>query len=236
MQQELLERLDALQKELDELGESISEGRSGQLRRQVLEDLRALLGEYNREVLEAELDRLEPASACRRREACLSAIRTTLEEASSAFEGGDYEQARASVARLAGAKAVAPCEDSACSVRAEQLMQETSRMIEISSRLEGSMSEQMARPDVPDSAVGDALMPLAHGARISILAALSSGSMAFSEMSREVGLRTGHLQFHLRTLIASGMVEKESKRGHYRMTEKGRKALAGSRRLATEIA
>jgi DNA-binding HxlR family transcriptional regulator len=108
-------------------------------------------------------------------------------------------------------------------------------MIDLSSRLGNSLPPQ-ARSDLPDEKVGEALVPLAHSARISILSALSPGSLAFSDMSQKVGLRTGHLQFHLKTLIKAGLVEKEGRRGHYRMTEKGRKALAGSRRLAAEMA
>ena len=109
-------------------------------------------------------------------------------------------------------------------------------MIELSAKLSGSLAPQTPKADLPDQQVGDALVPLAHSARISILSSLSQGSLAFMEMSHKVGLRTGHLQFHLKTLMNAGLVEKEGTRGHYRMTEKGRKALAGSRRLAAEMA
>jgi DNA-binding HxlR family transcriptional regulator len=235
MQQDILDRLEALQKELDELGETISESRSAALRHQVLDDLRALLGEYNREILESEIERLRPTSSCKKRDACLELIRNALGEARAAYEKGDDATARAALANLVDAKAMAHCQDATCSAKTDHLFEETSRMISISSRL-GSSIPQQVRAEVPDEQVGEALMPLAHSARISILSSLSPGSLAFSDMSNKVGLRTGHLQFHLKTLIKAGLVEKEGKRGHYRMTEKGRKALAGSRRLAAEMA
>lgn len=235
MQQDILDRLEALQKELDELGHTISESRSEALRQQVLDDLRALLGEYNREILEAEIERLRPTSSCKKREACFGLIRDALGEARAAYEKGDDSGARAALANLVDAKAMAHCQDDACSAKADHLVEETARMIDLSSRLGNSLPPQ-ARSDLPDEKVGEALVPLAHSARISILSALSPGSLAFSDMSQKVGLRTGHLQFHLKTLIKAGLVEKEGRRGHYRMTEKGRKALAGSRRLAAEMA
>lgn len=237
MQQEILAKLDALQRELDQLGESISEERSNVLRQQVLGDLRALLGEFNREVLEAEMEKLGPASSCDKKSVCLGMVRCTIEEARSAYLKGDDAAARASLTHLIENKVQANCcEDRSCSARADHLVGEASRMIELSAKLDGSLSPQAARADLPDQQVGDALVPLAHSARITILAALSQGSLAFMEMSQMVGLRTGHLQFHLKTLMKAGLVEKEGKRGHYRMTEKGRKALAGSRRLAAEMA
>jgi DNA-binding HxlR family transcriptional regulator len=235
MQQDILDRLEALQRELDELGETISESRSETLRHQVLDDLRALLGEYNREILEAEMERLRPSSSCKNREVCLGLIKNTLGEARAAYEKGDDATARAALAHLVDEKSMAHCHDPDCSARADHLVEETARMIDLSSRLGSSLPQQL-KADLPDEKVGEALMPLAHSARISILSSLSPGGLAFSDMSQKVGLRTGHLQFHLKTLMKAGLVEKESRRGHYRMTEKGRKALAGSRRLAAEMA
>lgn len=236
MQQEILAKLDALQRELDQLGESISEDRSNVLRQQVLEDLRAFLGEYNREVLEVEMEKLAPASSCGNKSACLEMVRCTIGEARSAYERGDDAVASACLMHLIESKVQANCcQDRSCSARADRMVEETSRMIELSTKLGSSLTPQRAKVDIPDTQVGEALMPLAHSARIAILAALSQGSMAFMEVSQKVGLRTGHLQFHLKTLINAGLVEKEGARGHYRMTEKGRKALVGSRRLAAEM-
>ena len=237
MQQDILAKLDALQRELDQLGESISEDRSNVLRQQVIADLRTLLGEYNREVLEAEMEKLVPASSCGNKSACLELVGCTINEARSAYERGDDAAARACLTHLIETKIQANCcQDHFCSTRADHLVEETSRMIELSTKLSSSLASQTANADLPDQQVGDALAPLAHSARISILAALSQGSLAFMEMSHKVGLRTGHLQFHLKTLMNAGLVEKEGTRGHYRMTEKGRKALVGSRRLAAEMA
>ncbi len=45
------------------------------------------------------------------------------------------------------------------------------------------------------------LDPLANAWRIKVLAALRRGDRSLSELGRAVELKTGHLQFHLRTLV-----------------------------------
>ena len=67
--------------------------------------------------------------------------------------------------------------------------------------------------------------PLSHPARLQILQVLSLRDRAFTDLSRELDLRTGHLQFHMRPLLDEGYVSKLRNRGDYSITPRGRTAL-----------
>ena len=64
----------------------------------------------------------------------------------------------------------------------------------------------------------------AHVAQMSMLRKLLIGQVAsFAELSRASGLTTDHANFHIKQLVAGGMVEHVSKvYGKYRLTRKGK--------------
>lgn len=66
---------------------------------------------------------------------------------------------------------------------------------------------------------------LANSHRIFILKMLNECQHPFKEISAATGLRTGHLQFHLRALEEGGLVEKGEGKGYYSITKKGVTAL-----------
>lgn len=69
------------------------------------------------------------------------------------------------------------------------------------------------------------LSSLSNPYRLSILKLLKINQRSFSELSEITGLRTGHLQFHLRTLMEKDLVKKEG-RGIYELNYKGSIALS----------
>jgi len=60
---------------------------------------------------------------------------------------------------------------------------------------------------------------------LQILEDLSLRDRSFTDLSRELDMRTGHLQFHLRPLLDEGYVSKLRNRGDYSLTPRGRAAL-----------
>lgn len=68
------------------------------------------------------------------------------------------------------------------------------------------------------------ITPLASARRLEIMGLLSENEKTFSDISRKTGLRTGHLQFHLRILEKGSYIENDRKTKTYRLTEKGRTA------------
>jgi DNA-binding transcriptional ArsR family regulator len=71
----------------------------------------------------------------------------------------------------------------------------------------------------------DNIASLANPHRILILKMLNEGQRPFKDISATTGLRTGHLQFHLRALVEGGLLEKGEEKGFYGITKKGVTAL-----------
>ena len=70
----------------------------------------------------------------------------------------------------------------------------------------------------------ETLFSLSNPHRLNLMMLLKEEEQSFSELSNQTGLRTGHLQFHLRTLMERGLVDKEE-RGIYRLNSRGHTAL-----------
>lgn len=63
--------------------------------------------------------------------------------------------------------------------------------------------------------------PLGNDSRLKILASVYEGKKSFSELSRIVDLKAGHLAFHLRKLVTAKLIAQEASKGHYVITQKG---------------
>jgi len=74
--------------------------------------------------------------------------------------------------------------------------------------------------DVP-ALVKDVLEPVANPARLTILIAIHQGRRSFSELSQMTGMKGGHLIFHLKRLLHSGLIVQDGRKGHYVITSKG---------------
>ena len=65
------------------------------------------------------------------------------------------------------------------------------------------------------------LAPLSSDARLKILDSVYHGKKSFSELSRDLGIKAGHLAFHLRKLMAAKLIAQEASKGDYLITERG---------------
>lgn len=65
------------------------------------------------------------------------------------------------------------------------------------------------------------LEPLSNEARLRILDKVYHGKKSFSELSRDLGLKAGHLVFHLKKLNAAKLIAQESSKGDYILTDRG---------------
>jgi predicted transcriptional regulator len=63
--------------------------------------------------------------------------------------------------------------------------------------------------------------PLGNDSRLRILACVYGGKKSFSELSKTVELKAGHLAFHLRKLVNSNLIAQEASKGDYVITQKG---------------
>ncbi len=63
--------------------------------------------------------------------------------------------------------------------------------------------------------------PLGSDSRLKILASLYEGKKSFSELSKIVDLKAGHLTFHLKKLVNANLIAQEASKGDYIITQKG---------------
>ena len=63
--------------------------------------------------------------------------------------------------------------------------------------------------------------PLGNDSRLKILASLYEGKKSFSELSKIVDLKAGHLAFHLKKLVNAKLIAQEASKGDYIITQKG---------------
>ena len=65
------------------------------------------------------------------------------------------------------------------------------------------------------------LEPLANSSRLKIFLGIYEGKKSFSKLSQISDLKGGHLIFHLKKLLDSGLIIQEDNKGDYIITEKG---------------
>ena len=63
--------------------------------------------------------------------------------------------------------------------------------------------------------------PLGNDSRLKILASVYEGKKSFSELSKIVDLKAGHLAFHLKKLVNTKLIAQEASKGDYIITQKG---------------
>ena len=63
--------------------------------------------------------------------------------------------------------------------------------------------------------------PLGNDSRLKILACVCEGKKSFSELSKIVDLKAGHLTFHLKKLVNAKLITREASKGDYIITQKG---------------
>ena len=76
--------------------------------------------------------------------------------------------------------------------------------------------------------------PLANHSRLKILFSVSGGKRSFSELSRIVGLKAGHLAFHLKKLVDANLMAQEASKGDYVITQRGLKLIKMMDAIAIE--
>ena len=82
--------------------------------------------------------------------------------------------------------------------------------------------------------VNSLLEPLANYSWLKILFSVSEGKRSFSELSRIVDLKAGHLAFHLKKLIDANLMAQEASKGDYVITQRGLKLIRKVGALSTE--
>ena len=90
--------------------------------------------------------------------------------------------------------------------------------------------------EVGEEEISSLLAPLSNANRLKILKNLGKGGKNYARLERQIGIKGGHLQFHLNNLVEAGYVAQEKPQGNYLITSKGLRALTFTYELRDAVA
>jgi DNA-binding transcriptional ArsR family regulator len=131
------------------------------------------------------------------------------------------------------------CPDDKCFENAINTFKTIEELIEIATEASAKFTKDiytserwLGFEDVKEEEICNLLAPLSHATRLKILKNLGKGGKNYAQLERQIGVKGGHLQFHLNNLIQAGYVTQEKPQGKYLITIKGLKALRFSYELS----
>jgi DNA-binding transcriptional ArsR family regulator len=131
------------------------------------------------------------------------------------------------------------CPDEECFKNAINTFKTLEELIEGTTEVSAKFTKDLYTPkrwlvfeDVKEEEICNLLAPLSHATRLKILKNLGKGGKNYAQLERQIGVKGGHLQFHLNNLIQAGYVTQEKPQGKYLITIKGLKALRFSYELS----
>jgi DNA-binding transcriptional ArsR family regulator len=130
------------------------------------------------------------------------------------------------------------CRDESCFKNAMSAFKTLETLIENSKEVSKKFTKDLYLPkdwsgfeDIKEEEICELLAPLSNVTRLKILKNLGKGGKNFAQLERQIGIKGGHLQFHLNNLIQAGYVVQEKPQGKYLITMRGLKALKFSYEL-----
>jgi len=117
------------------------------------------------------------------------------------------------------------CPDKSCMEGMAEIFETIERLIrrsvELSKQRRTVLRQLGSVDEIDEEEMARILSPLSNPTRIKIMKLLAKGSKSYVELERAVGIRGGHLQFHLRSLMEAGYVIQERVRKKYAITQLG---------------
>lgn len=237
MTKEMSARLDDISGEIKNLGKAMLKIRFDDLRLTFSEQMMRAVDEYSCNNLRPEVTDSTSCSRCHIQGECSATFQNAIMDVTEYLKADQSDRAIELLDELEGSMLSdrPPCQDPLCNRNALLLLGKVKGSVELFSmireRLSIPISVPLPAPDArfaPDQ-VALEIGPLANPKRLEIMEQLERQESTFSEIGRAVWLKTGHLQFHLRPLLEGGLIDTDG-RGHaYRLTNKGKQALAGLR-------
>lgn len=238
---EIAERVEQLERNMDVLRTSGTGIGRDEFKRQVLREVQKVVSEYRQRDVAHRVECMNDILYCSKRKFCTNIITSKVEMAGMAYLQDDRERTLdilRDLERRIG-EGADDCEADECQTYALGLVSEIITVFEIANRIEQSIGSISTEPGngapLDPREVSRMLTPLSHPARVSILMKLEQGGLGFSEISRELDLRTGHLQFHLRALEDAGYVRQEHRGGQYVISLQGMTAISGLRAFMNDL-
>ncbi len=226
--------LDQLKAEIDELNHTMLSVRYEDFKKVVLTQVQYVIADHYEDYLASNMDRIDCLSSCPHRKECRKELDAIFQGMSSCFLKDDYQTAMDEIDRVEAliGGLHSPCKNRECHDLQMAMVRDMRSLVtfmqRIHEKIRGPMTNEerhVSNEPVDLGKVSRMITPLAHPARLQVLRALGIRNRTFTDLSRELDMRTGHLQFHLRPLLDEGYVSKQRNRGDYSITPRGRAAL-----------
>ncbi|MFB0560345.1 MAG: winged helix-turn-helix domain-containing protein [Candidatus Lokiarchaeia archaeon] len=124
------------------------------------------------------------------------------------------------------------CTDQNCFKNAIDTFKTLEELLETSKEVSVKFTKDLYSPkrwsdfeEIREEEICELLAPLSNVTRLRILKSLGKGGRNYAQLERQIGIKGGHLQFHLNNLIQADYVTQEKPQGKYLITMKGLKAL-----------
>jgi DNA-binding transcriptional ArsR family regulator len=134
------------------------------------------------------------------------------------------------------------CPDDKCFKNAINTFKTLEELIEAATEVSAKFTKDLYTPkkwpgfeEIKEEEICNLLAALSHVIRLKILKDLGKGGKNYAQLEHQIGVKGGHLQFHLNNLIQAGYVTQEKPQGKYLITMKGLKALRFSYELSEVV-
>lgn len=239
-EEEIVRRLEGLRAEMDALGQEMKRSSLERMRSNMDGLIMDALSENGRDKMEKEILKMRCMSSCKNRDHCLDTVRKVACDAMTSYVAGDAEGALAMISVLEeNIRGIAsPCGDEGCSDDCLRLMDDVRERIALSEKLRRAADDGEPKKDMQQVSAQDVyhtLDPLSHPARVEVMMALSTGDLSFTEVGKKVNLRTGHLQYHMKSLLDAGYVSRKVSRGPFSLTKQGSIALESAMEMTRRL-
>lgn len=241
----LFREIRSLRSDIDQMNDRVVRLRYQDFKEVFAEQMRISLGQEGRRSFEHDLRRMRNSSECHLKSACTLKLEEAMGKVMAHLDEGRVDEAvqvaEQTQSLICGSDS--PCLDESCSRSAVETLQKTKLLLDFYQGLReriassGDVLPSTDRPKeeaTPESAEA-ALSPLASSWRLRILLMLRQGGRSLSEISRSLDMRTGHLQFHIKSLRNAGYITSDKRTKTYSLTHKGERAIEGAMRLVTDL-
>jgi DNA-binding transcriptional ArsR family regulator/DNA-binding transcriptional MerR regulator len=242
----VISELRSLRTDLDIYSDRVVRLRLEDFRGMFIEQMREILAQEGRQAFDRDLSSVQREATCELRTPCQKQLSEMMEAVISRLQKDDQKGA---MELLEGTSKLicgesTPCEDSECSRNVAETMRSVKAILSVyfilRSRLAIGPEDLMlnsTRPVEQDPVEMErAIGPLSNARRIRILRMLRESGRTLTEIGRGLGMKTGHLQFHMRSLTEAGYVSVDRRSRLYSLTDKGEMALKGMGELMDRLA
>jgi len=218
--EEISRKIDALQDSVMVLGTAVEALVEKSSEKEFLAELKvAARNEYYK------IRELSPDS-CKFRDLCLSRVNKATSRVIRIYAEKGGEESLKELKKHKGAVSKhlnsAVCPDRNCMESIidtfETLESLIRQSMEIEERRRAVLRQWKKIEEIDEGLLAELLTPLSNPIRIKILKTLAKGGKSYAELERAVGIKGGHLQFHLRNLMEAGYIAQEGLRKRYVIT------------------